>query len=58
MQIGLLIHEGLHTLFAGASDALLGEVMSGKDIKGTDDARRKKGSEIINKKIEEYCNGK
>ncbi len=53
-----LIHEGLHALFAGASDALLGEAISGKDIQGSADERRKKGSEIITKAVEKACDGK
>jgi len=53
-----LIHEGLHTLFRGASDALLGEIISGKAITGSADERRKKGSELINREIAKSCDGK
>ena len=53
-----IIHEGLHLLFAGASDALFGELISGKPITGTDAERRSKGSGIINKALEEHCNGR
>jgi RHS repeat-associated protein len=50
-----LIHEGLHLLFQGASDALLGEIISGRAIKGDEETRRRRGSEIISAAITQNC---
>jgi YD repeat-containing protein len=51
-----LIHEALHLSGKGLSDAFLGEVISGKPIKGkTEDERRKKGSDIISDAVAENC---
>jgi RHS repeat-associated protein len=50
-----LLHEGLHLLFRAASDALLGEVISKKPVTGSENERTKKGSEIIQKAIDDHC---
>ncbi len=50
-----LIHEGLHLLAPGFSDAFLGELISGKAIKGSEEERKKKGSQIINDAIKANC---
>ena len=39
----------------GFSDALLGELISGKAIKGNEDERRKKGSRIISDAVAAHC---
>lgn len=54
-----LIHEGLHLAAGGAfSDALLGEIISGKPVSGkTDGEKQKNGSKIINKAVEKNCPG-
>jgi hypothetical protein len=53
-----LLHEGLHLTIPNASDAALGEIISNKPITGSDDARRRKGSAIINDAVAKFCNGK
>ena len=53
-----LLHEGLHLTISNASDAALGEIISKKPTTGSDDARRRKGSVIINDAVARYCNGK
>ena len=50
-----LIHEGLHLLIGGFTDELLGEVISGKRAKGSEAARRKWGSKIINAAVQSDC---
>jgi hypothetical protein len=50
-----VIHESLHLAARGFSDALLGEVISGKPITGTDSERRIKGSTIISEAIAKNC---
>lgn len=50
-----LIHEGLHLMAPGFTDALLGELISGKAIKGSEDERREKGSKIISDAVAVHC---
>jgi hypothetical protein len=50
-----LIHEGLHLMAPGFTDALLGEVISGKAINCNEVERRKKGSKIISDAVKEHC---
>jgi RHS repeat-associated protein len=53
-----LIHEGLHLVLPGFTDALLGEIISGRPVEGKTDAeKRKKGSKIINAAVEDNCGG-
>jgi RHS repeat-associated protein len=49
------IHEGMHLLFNGATDARLGEAISGKKITGNEDERRDKGSKTISDFVRDKC---
>jgi hypothetical protein len=49
------IHEGLHLLFAGASDERLGVAFSGRPITGNEDQRRDEGSRRISAAIQQHC---
>jgi hypothetical protein len=40
----------------GFTDALLGELISGKAIKGNETERKKKGSKIISDAVAKHCN--
>jgi hypothetical protein len=51
-----VIHEGLHLMAKGFTDELLGSVLNGKALTGTDKERQKKGSELISKHVKEHCN--
>jgi hypothetical protein len=51
-----VIHEGLHLLFNGFNDELLGEVISGQNAKGKTEAERRRwGSEIIKDAVAKHC---
>ena len=53
-----LIHEGLHLLLPGFTDARLGGILNGKPLTGKPDEQKRKGSDKLNKLIAEKCSGK
>ena len=54
-RVQTLIHEGLHLAAPGFTDALLGELISGKAIKGSEEERKKKGSQILTDFVVKHC---
>ena len=48
-----LIHEGLHLVNDKFTDVLLGEIISGKTLKGKD--ADDQGSKIINEAVQKNC---